>query len=180
MIRRIGRLVGGRAGARYPSPFKRYSTARSAKLRKHPAPPRRSDLTLPCGAPRSAAAQTLQRPSARAGMTSHHACDMHRMVQKPRRHQNFVPRDMTRPAYKSMSGWVNLGALYGNVSIISFVARTVLRRYGPYRYHHAYAQKPRLCLSRSDPQYPVRPRKRHAKTSAFRRRHLILHRARPC
>jgi hypothetical protein len=86
-------------------------------------------------------------------MTSRHTCDKHIMVQKPKRHQNFVARDMTRPAYKSMSGCVNLGALYGNGSIISFVARTVLRddmdRIGTIM---LMRRRPRLCLSRSDPR----------------------------
>ena len=52
---------------------------------------------------------------------------MHRMVQKPERHHYAVPRDMARSPYKGMFRCANLAATYGNVSIIRFAARPVLR-----------------------------------------------------
>ena len=60
-------------------------------------------------------------------MTSHHAPDMHVVVQKPERHQNSALRaDRARPPHESMSGCVNVAAPSAKVCIKCFAARTVL------------------------------------------------------
>jgi hypothetical protein len=60
-------------------------------------------------------------------MTSHETTGMNRMVQKPERYRYSVPRDLARPPYKGMLRCANPAAAYGNVSIIGFTARPVLR-----------------------------------------------------
>jgi hypothetical protein len=108
-------------------------------------------------------------------MTSHPARDMHGVVQKPERHQNSVPRDMTRPLYKSVSGCVSLIAPYGNFCIINLMARTVLRD-DMDRIDAIMRRQSSFCLNRSDPQKTACPGKRHPdKTTIFRKLHLILH-----